>query len=94
MWAKDGSRIYYSVDAALMEAEVMPGSDLEFDAPRQVVADRVIPTSRRGTSFDSARDGRLIVSNVRIGGRNTSARPTLIVVLNWFEVVERLAPKR
>ena len=94
VWAKDGSRIYYSVDAALMEAEVVPGSELEFDAPREVVADRVIPTSRPGTSFDSARDGRLVVSNVGIGGRNTSDRPKLVVVLNWFEVVERLAPKR
>ena len=63
VWAKDGSRIYYSVFGALMEAEVVPGSDLEFDAPREVVAGRVIPPWRRGTSFDSARDGRLLVSN-------------------------------
>ena len=94
VWAKDGSRIYYRVSGALMEAEVVPGSELEFDAPRQVVADRVIPATRLGTSFDSARDGRLVMSNVRIGGRNTSNRPKLVVVLNWFEEVERLAPKR
>ena len=93
VWAKDGSRIYYRVSGALMEAEVVPGSDLEFDAPREVVSDRVIPASRRGTNFDSARDGRLLVSNLLLGGPN-SERPSLVVVLNWFEVVERLAPKR
>ena len=94
VWAKDGSRIYYRrAPGTLMEAEVVPGSDLEFDAPRQVVGDSVIPNSRAGTSFDSARDGRLVMSNLLVGGRS-SERPSLVVVLNWFEVVERLAPKR
>ena len=79
--------------APSMDAEVVQGSDLEFDAPREVVAGTVIPNSRRGTSFDSARDGRLLVSNLLLGGPN-SERPSLVVVLNWFEVVERLAPKR
>ena len=95
VWAKDGSRIYYySSGGGLMEAEVVAGSELEFDAPRQVVRDTVVPRSGLGTPFDSARDGRLVMSNSRLSGRNSSARPSLVVVLHWFDEVERLAPKR
>lgn len=54
----------------------------------------MIPGSLTGTPFDSARDGRLLVSNLLLAGRSTSERPKLVVVLNWFEVVERLAPTR
>ena len=94
MWAKDGSRIYYAMSpGVLMEAKVVPGSDLEFEAPRQVLA-AGIPGPQRGTSFDSARDGRLIMSNVNAAAPNSTERPTVVIVLNWFEVVERRAPKR
>jgi acylaminoacyl-peptidase len=94
VWAKDGSRIYYVVSPGdLLEAKVVPGSDLEFEAPRQIQRG-VIPRSTRRASFDSARDGRLIMSNVNVGARNTTERPSVVVVLNWFEVVEQLAPRR
>ena len=94
VWAKDGSRIYYGISpGVLMEAKVVPGSDLEFEAPRQVLA-AGIPGPQRGTSFDSAGDGRLIMSNVNAAAPNSTERPTVVIVLNWFEVVERRAPKR
>ena len=94
VWAKDGSRLYYGTRSGLMEAKVVPGSDLEFEAPQRVLAASFIPRSESsGASFDIARDGRLIMSNVNMGSR-TSERPSLVVVLNWFEVVERRAPKR
>ena len=73
VWAKDGSRIYYGVSpGTLVAADVVPGSDLEFDAPREVIGGSVIEVQSRGrgTSFDSARDGRLVVSNVQVGARS------------------------
>ena len=53
-----------------------------------------IPRPNRGRSYDSSRDGRLIMSTRNVGARNTAERPSLVVVLNWFEEVERLAPGR
>ena len=76
-----------------MGAKVMPGADWEFEGPRQVLA-AGIPSPVRGTSFDSARDGRLIMSNANAAAPNSTNRSTVVIVLNWFEVVERRAPKR
>ena len=76
-----------------MEAVVEAGSDLEFEAPRQIFEEG-IPGPVWGTSFDSTHDGRLIMSNTDFGGLSNAERPTLVVVLNWFKVVERLAPRR
>lgn len=51
---------------------MVPGSDLDFEAPRQVVADGV-PSPNQGTSYDTARDGRLIMSNADIGSAPSRA---------------------
>ena len=66
--------------------------DLDFEAPRRVVPDG-IPNPGGGTSFDIARDGRLIMSNAD-AGELSADRPVLVVVLGWFEIVEERAPRR
>ena len=94
VWAKDGSRIYDSVAPGdLMEAGVVPASDLKLVAPRQVQR-RVIPNPVYGTSFDSA--PRRPAHHVERQRRRPepTERQSLLVARNWFEEVERLAPKR
>lgn len=70
----------------------MPGSDLDFEAPRQLVAGGM-PSPSLGTSYDTAKDGRLIMSNAQVGTANAS-RAAVTVVLDWFDVVRERAPRR
>ena len=94
VWARDGSAIYYTfAPGALMEAAVVPGSDLEFESPSQVLP-RGFSRPRFGASFDSTPDRGFLLSDVNIGASASFDRSALVVVFNWFDVLEQRAPSR
>ena len=60
--------------------------------PRQQFVDDVPGGGVRGTNFDVASDGRLVVSDANIGGHDLADQLRQFnVVVNWFEELRRLA---
>jgi eukaryotic-like serine/threonine-protein kinase len=95
LWSREGSEIFYrDFDGALLSVPVTPGAAFApgrpikvFDGTGYVGAG----AQGGGRTYDVAPDGRRFLM-VKITGQG--AAPQLVVVLNWFDELRRLAPIR
>jgi hypothetical protein len=95
LWSRDGSEIFYrDFDGAVQSVPVTPGTGF---APGRAV--KVFEgagymgagAQGGGRTYDVAPDGRRFLM-VKITGQGPA--PQLVVVLNWFDELRRLAPIR
>jgi serine/threonine-protein kinase len=89
-WARDGSEIYFWRGRTFMAAKVRAEADsLEVSPPEALFSDKGY---RRGSpglgrTYDPAPDGRFVMVKQDVAGVFS-----LVVVQNWHEELERLAP--
>ncbi len=93
VWSRDGHELYYrDFSGALMAVPVAAGPDFAPGRPIRLFEGNNYSGAGAqggGRTYDVAPDGRFLM--IRIA--NQSATP-LVVVLNWFEELKRLAPIR
>jgi serine/threonine-protein kinase len=93
LWSRDGRELFYrSFDGALMSVPVAPGAQLEAGRARSLFGGNGYlgaGSQGGGRTYDVAPDGRRFLMLKQPPAR---AAPELVVVLNWFEELRRLAP--
>jgi hypothetical protein len=87
-WSRDGRKLYFLEGNRLMSANVVSGGGLRVEAPRALFT---IAYDRRAVSrtYDVAPDGRILV----VRQENPAERSRAVLVENWFDELERLAPR-
>lgn len=94
VWSRDGRELFYIGGMGLMAVPVTTEPTFSSGAPEVLFPWRYVDVP--GTpSYDVARDGRrfLMVKELTPADQ-TSARPELIVVLNWLDELKRLVPSQ
>ena len=93
-WSRDGRELYYlGLDGAMMAVPVDSSTNRDaFSAGRPTVLfSGSYHVVQAGRSYDVAPDGRfLMIKNVT----QQAAAPQLVVILNWFEELNRLLPAK
>ncbi|HEU4616637.1 MAG TPA: protein kinase [Gammaproteobacteria bacterium] len=96
MWSHDGRELYYrDYSGAMLAVPVTPGSAFAAGPAVKLFAGADYLGSGAagsGRTYDLSHDGSrfLMIKEVRTAGDDAS--PGLVVVLNWFEELERLVP--
>ena len=98
VWSRDGGELFYRApNGALMGVSILRGSTWSAGKPAEVVKERYYAGDSGGVgpllnpTYDVARDGRFLMIKEQ-GAQATTASPSIIVVLNWFEELKRLVP--
>ncbi|HSF17420.1 MAG TPA: hypothetical protein VLK65_17895 [Vicinamibacteria bacterium] len=86
VWARDGRELFHaSPDGKLMSVSVEIGEDFTYGNPETLIAGTYF-----AEGYDISSDGERFLTI-----KETEASATeLVVVLNWFEELKRLAPTR
>jgi Tol biopolymer transport system component len=98
-WAGHGRELFYTaLDGSVMGVSVTPGQTFMPGTPVRVLDTRYYNargTLSRGGTYDVTRDGQRFVMLKSTGdpAQSTEA-PTIVVVKNWGEELERLLPAR
>ncbi|MHC4507779.1 MAG: serine/threonine-protein kinase [Planctomycetota bacterium] len=89
LWSRDGKELFYRCGDKMMALTIETEPELKPGVPKELFKGqfRGAPTYL-GLTYDLAPDGRLIM----IQEDQESAKPTINVVLNWFEELEQLVP--
>jgi Tol biopolymer transport system component len=93
-WARDGSEIFYRSGAAMMSVPVATAPAFSAGAPVRLFEGNYGNGAR--PDYDVAPDGRFLMlpyTVSRLGRVENEQDVTLSVVYNWFEELERLAPR-
>ncbi len=89
MWSHDGRELFYRVGNRMMVVEVETEPTLRVSPPEELweepYYDGTFGADTR--QYHVAPDGRFLM--IREGA---TASPELVVVLNWFEELQRLVP--
>ena len=93
LWSRDGRELFYrSFDGAVMSVAVTPGATFEAGRARRLFEGSAYSgggSQGGGRTYDVAPDGkRFLMVKLPPAGK----APELVVVLNWFEELGRLAP--
>jgi Tol biopolymer transport system component len=96
IWTQSGQElVYVSPTGALMQVGVQRGPSWTATKPTLVVKEGYFTNpSWWGRSYDISPDGQRFLMIKEGGIDGTMATPTIIVVLNWFEELNRLVPRR
>jgi serine/threonine-protein kinase len=89
-WSRDGRELFYTQEDNLMRVAVDTGDGFRAGAPERQLTGNYVWA--RQNNFDLSRDGSRFVM-VRRPGEATPL-PTLKVVLEWWQELERLVPAR
>jgi serine/threonine-protein kinase len=93
LWSRDGREIFYrDFSGALLSVAVTPAATFAPGRPAKVFEDNGYIGSGAqggGRTYDVAPDGRRFLM-VKITGQGQA--PQLVVVLNWFDELRRIAP--
>ncbi|UCF38227.1 MAG: PD40 domain-containing protein, partial [Acidobacteriota bacterium] len=95
LWDPQGTEVYYLNNETLMASSIDATDTFSSEIPRVVVKIPDMGTSDQsewGTDWDISPDGQrfLITTNVSESGNQAE----LVVVLNWFEELQSLVPRR
>jgi len=89
LWARDGQELFYRSSDAMMA--VLVETDPTFAAGNpEVVFEGQYEMTQGGRTYDISLDGEQFLMMKEVEG--SLETPQIIVVLNWFEELERLAP--
>ena len=92
VWRADGREIFYRNGDAMMAVTVETGAGFEASHPELLFEGRYFSVIFRG--YDVAPDGQkfLMIKPVEAVEEGLTLRQQIVVVLNWFEELERLVP--
>jgi serine/threonine-protein kinase len=87
-WSRDGRTLYFLEGQTLMSTNLLPGNPLRVETPRALFT---LPLEDRALSrsYEVAPDGRILA----LLREAPSERSRAVIVENWFEELERLAPR-
>ena len=92
VWSRDGRELYYRNGEALMAVTITTEPQLIAGKPTLLFADPyrsgVDGGGNPGSNYDVTPDGRFVM----IRGEESLKATQIVVVLNWFEELERLLP--
>ncbi len=92
VWSRDGRELYYRNGDALMAVTISTEPALTPGKPTLLFAgpyrSGVFVGGNPGSNYDVTPDGRFVM----IRNEGSSAATQILVVLNWFEELERLVP--
>jgi eukaryotic-like serine/threonine-protein kinase len=94
LWTRDGQELIYVLPSgALMGMKVSRGPSWAATPPAQIVKSGYFtnPIDPAHT-YDVSPDGRRFLLIKRVGGPQSAAPASLVVVLNWTEELKRLVP--
>jgi len=86
VWSSDGTEIFYEEDDAMMAVKVETSPEFRASAPMRLFDGFITGGFTRGG--DVSPDGERFAVN-----RRSELRAEIHVVLNWFEELERIAPR-
>ena len=93
LWSRNGRELFYrDFSGALMSVPVKPGSGFEPGRPVKILDGRNYGGAGSrggGRTYDVTADGTRFLM---VKPRGLQESPQLVVVLNWFEELKRLAP--
>ena len=89
LWAHSGEELFYRIDEAMMSVHVQADENFVAGSPQQLFEIDNTLGQFGGRSYDVSQDGQfLMVKEIQ----SASQISRIIVVKNWFEELERLAP--
>ena len=96
-WSHDGSELYYvSLDMNMMAVTMDGGDDPSVSVPEVLFSMESFvtePPESGSRPYEVDADGRfLLLHDPQLGATGTAVKIT--VVVNWFEELERLVPRR
>jgi serine/threonine protein kinase/Tol biopolymer transport system component len=99
VWARSGRELFYVVSAEavrMMAVPVQGGTTFSAGNPHVLFEGRYIATTvNNGRTYDVSADGqRFLMIKDRLNDVTTSAGPSFVFVLNWFDELKRLAPPK
>ena len=87
-WSRDGSELFYRRGTEMMAVSFDPAANPPLGRPQQLFSVSSPLDPWNVPNYDVTRDGRFLML---IADQNAEP-PQLVVVLNWFEELRRLAP--
>ena len=100
LWARNGQELFYlAPTGALMRVGVARGATWAATVPAKLLEGRYFTgatgTGQVGRSYDVAPDGQRFLMIKEVGGSESTAPPTsLVVVQHWGEELKRLVPSK
>jgi hypothetical protein len=89
-WALDGRELFYRNGDKMLRVEFAATSAFAAKPPQVLFEGRY--DTHRGRNYDVARDGRFLMVKDVTPSNQASERKHLVLVQNWLEELERLAP--
>jgi serine/threonine-protein kinase len=91
VWARDGRELFYVNGTTMMATAVRPGPSMAFERAVPLFEDIDLAVGNV-TTYSVAPDGRFLL--VEEAQPEITQRRQLTLVLNWFEELNRLVPRR
>ena len=93
LWARKGQELFYLANnGSLMSVPIEPGDTMKAGNPTPVFEGQYL-IAGAGRNYDVSPDGRRFLMIRSIGTSDqTPAPPSINVVVNWFEELQRLVP--
>jgi eukaryotic-like serine/threonine-protein kinase len=97
LWSSDGRELFYRAGDTVVAVSVKTGTTFSHDAPRKLFQDKYIKGIEIGgfLEWDVHPDGKRFLMIKESAPESASGGPRRInIVLNWFEELKRLVPKK
>ena len=92
-WGPNGRELFYlAADGKLMAVPVQSGATYSAGTP-QVVVNTAYLNPQLGRTYDVSPDGKRFLM-IKDASTQPASPRQLVVVLNWFEELKRLVPKK
>ena len=98
IWSSDGSELFYYLQGisatsdAILAVSVDSGPIFRPGTPEMLFQGGYDEPFDRGQFYDASLDGQQFLMIKDAGGANGGERSQIIIVENWFEELNRLAP--
>ena len=92
VWNPNGRELFYRSGNKMMAVDVATRPGFTAGRPTPLFAEDFVSSSTGFPNYDVSRDGRFLM--VQPSANETATPTQIIVVLNWFEELKRLAPTK
>jgi Tol biopolymer transport system component len=93
LWARSGRELFFATTQnRMITVPIVAGSTFTFGQPQQLFDYNAYASSFNGRPFDISADGKRFLMTKAVSGDGTSARPSIVVVTNWFDEVKARMP--
>ncbi len=101
LWSRNGAELFYLVGnspspVSVMSVPVQSGDTFTAGIPKKVIEGPFFAHSNVvGRTYDASPDGRrFLMIKEPLRASDEIAPPSLVVVLNWFDELKRIAPPK